>query len=255
MDTMLYEIEQTALRAWPALCQLEYDGWLVRFSDGYTKRANSVTPLPGSTLPVEQKIAHCEQLYAGKGLPCIFRLTPFASPTGLDDALARRGYTVFDTTLVMLADLKDYELPGEMNTVLSTRLLDDWLDIYCDLRGQPLASRRTHQGILECIEHQEGHTVQRLLVSLDRGTKPVSCAMGVIEDGYLGLFDMITAVQERNRGYGHALLSSLFCLARERGAAVAYLQVVEQNARARRLYSKLGFQEAYRYWYRMPPGQ
>jgi GNAT superfamily N-acetyltransferase len=40
--------------------------------------------------------------------------------------------------------------------------------------------------------------------------------------------------------------------AQENGARHAYLGVVELNSPARRLYDKLGFREAYRYWYRVP---
>jgi len=34
-----------ALTTWPALQQRLYDGWVVRFARGHTRRANSVNPL------------------------------------------------------------------------------------------------------------------------------------------------------------------------------------------------------------------
>ena len=37
---------------------------------------------------------------------------------------------------------------------------------------------------------------------------------------------------------------------RENGATTAYLQVVDANAVARRLYQTLGFEDAYKYHYR-----
>jgi hypothetical protein len=84
-------IEEASLRAWPAHADTDFDNWRLRFADGYTRRANSITPLGRSHLPIADKLVTCERLYAERGLPPIFRLTPFA-PADLDEILERRGY-------------------------------------------------------------------------------------------------------------------------------------------------------------------
>jgi len=86
-------IEDAALNAWPALEQEIYDGWLLRFAGGYTKRANSVNVRYPSRLLFDEKIRYCEKVYAEKGLPLIFRLPAFLTPLELDAALARYGYS------------------------------------------------------------------------------------------------------------------------------------------------------------------
>jgi RimJ/RimL family protein N-acetyltransferase len=73
----------------------------------------------------------------------------------------------------------------------------------------------------------------------------------VLENGYFGLFDLITDPRQWNKGYGTKLVNSLLHWAQENGALHAYLQVVSGNAPARHLYTKLGFQKVYQYWYRV----
>jgi len=75
--------EELAINTHPALQTQLYDGWVLRFSNGYTNRANSVSPLYPSNLPGEEKVAHCEQIYAAQELPAVFKLTD-ASPAGLE---------------------------------------------------------------------------------------------------------------------------------------------------------------------------
>jgi hypothetical protein len=104
-------LEEVAMNAWPSLQQMLFDGWIVRLAQGYTKRANSVNPLFESQLDVVDKIVACEHIFTAKGLPTVFRLTPFASPAQLDQVLAQRGYHVIDPTLVMHLELPAHTCP------------------------------------------------------------------------------------------------------------------------------------------------
>ena len=83
-------VEESGLNSWPALQQVLLDGWLLRFSGGYTKRANSVNALYDSHMDAEEKIRMCEVRYRERGLPAVFRITPFAVPSDLDRVLAGR---------------------------------------------------------------------------------------------------------------------------------------------------------------------
>jgi GNAT superfamily N-acetyltransferase len=74
--------------------------------------------------------------------------------------------------------------------------------------------------------------------------------MSVLADGLLGLFDLVTAPNRRNRGYGSALLRRTLLWGARLGAEEAYLQVLEGNAAAERIYDRAGFEIVYRYHYR-----
>ena len=71
-------VEEASLNAWPALQQLLCDGWIMRFSRGYTRRANSVNALYSSRFSVEGKVERAKCEYTQRGLPVVFRLTPFS---------------------------------------------------------------------------------------------------------------------------------------------------------------------------------
>jgi len=238
-------IEEVSLNSWPALQQILFDGWIVRFAEGYTKRANSVNPLFDSSMDVGEKIDTCERLYAEKGIPSVFRLTPFSSPAGLDEVLEGRRYRKVAPTSVLHLDLKDYTVQPSPVAELRHERLDDWLDTFCRFSESPLEKHQAHKKMLQAIPGK------RFLVSLTDSGQVVTCGLGVLENGYLGLFDLITDPQRRNEGYGTLLVSSLLRLAQEEGGLHAYLQVVNSNALARRLYAKFGFREAYPYWYRV----
>ncbi len=239
-------IEEASLNAWPALQQMLFDGWLLRFTKGYTKRANSVTPLFVSSLNAEEKIALCERLYAEKAQPTIFRLTPFASPLDLDHVLAGRHYRRIDLTSVQHRDLRGQALQAEPSVELREETVDHWLDTFCRLSAVPRAQHHTHQEILHAIP------AKRLLAVLADSDTIVACGLGVLEYEYFGLFDLVTEPQQRNKGYGAKLVVSMLRWAQEHAAAHAYLQVMHSNAPARHLYTKLGFEDVYQYWYRVP---
>jgi ribosomal protein S18 acetylase RimI-like enzyme len=72
----------------------------------------------------------------------------------------------------------------------------------------------------------------------------------IVEDGWAGLFDIVTAPALRQQGFGRRIVESLLHAAWELGAQQAYLQVGADNTPARRLYARYGFRQCYQYWYR-----
>lgn len=70
----IIEIELMMMRSWPALEEKTYDGWIMRFSEGYTKRANSINPMYESYFDLEEKYEYCRKLYEEKKLSMIFKI-------------------------------------------------------------------------------------------------------------------------------------------------------------------------------------
>jgi ribosomal protein S18 acetylase RimI-like enzyme len=238
-------IEEFTLNAWPALSQVLLDGWVLRFADGYTRRSNSVNPLYPGTGDVHEKARACEGIYKSVGLPTTFKLTPDSIPTGLDQLLLERAYREAAGASVQLRNLGNFA--GMTESAVTFRAwdspADEWLDAFISFNVVVPRHRETLRSIIASIL-----PARRLIAVLEAGAI-VACGLGVAQPPFVGLFDIVTRPDRRNRGIGAYVVTSLLRWGREQGAAVGCLQVMLDNPAAWGLYAKLGFREAYRYTY------
>jgi GNAT superfamily N-acetyltransferase len=237
-------LEELTLNAWPSLRQVVHDGWILRFSDGYTGRANSVQPLYDGALPLDDKISACELQYGRLGMPTLFKLTAAARPAALDDALQSRGYRAFNHTSVQVAELDNQTNEPRPGVSESDHPTKAWVTSFASFRSLPDRHVSALRGILANI------ALPLHFVTSSEGGEVVACGMGVAEPPWVGLFDIGTRQDCRRRGHATAVVRSILGWARGVGARNAYLQVQIDNTAATSLYARLGFREAYRYWYR-----
>ena len=247
----LARIEEASLNALQTPLQLFYDGWLLRLSPGKAKRARSVNAHFGSTLPLSRKIAHCETVYAVRGLPALFRVTPFVHPPDLDRALDAEGFDRYEQTLVQALALRTPpQMPG-MPPRVSVRTVDAgaFAEAVGAVRGTTAVERAAHR------ERLIGSAVAMRFVVVEDAGRVVCTAQLAAEEGIAGVFDVNTAHHARGQGHATRAVASLLTWAWEHAATVAYLQVSEDNAPALALYRKFGFATQYAYHYRARPGE
>jgi len=242
---MLTAFEELSLNAWPSLQTVVYDGWMLRFAHGYTRRANSVNPLYVSTLEAEQKISFCENLYESKNLPVTFKMTGQVYPSDLDERLAAHGYQKDAPTSVQVLDLDFATLDEWPEVNLEGELSEEWLDHFCRMSSISAINRDTLRKILTSI------VPRHCFASLQSEGQIAACGLGVLQAEYVGLFDIVTNAAYRRRGYGTQIVKTILAWGLQNSARHAYLQVMLNNAAALNLYSKLGFAEMYQYWYRV----
>ena len=242
-DNLIRYLEELSLNAHPSLQTQHYDGWVLRFANGYSSRANSVNPLYPSMLTLKEKVEECEKRYFRHGLPCIFKVTEETAEM-LDGMLQDRGYEVVTPTDVMLADLTD-KLFQVSDCIVTKQMTKEWLHTYLTLEKytNPITCETVEQ-ICRSIQNDT------LYCRIEKDEKNVACASAVIENGYVYIANVIVDENYRGSGYGRQLCEALLAQAKENGGHTAYLQVVQGNEIATNLYKSLGYEKLYSYWYR-----
>ena len=248
-------LEEIGANGHVALKVMQYDGWLLRFSKGYTSRANSVCVLYPSTIPVEEKIAYCEKSYARQGLPTIFKVTDLDQE--FSDQLLKCGYEVATPTDVMEMTTRDVENEGA--SLEDAGQIHDGCGVArCVFSSEPSEWLPCYFAFENITDETKKNTFQKMLskVMIDAAYgilyfegEPVACASIAVERGYALLQNVIVSSAMRGKGLGEKLCLAMISKAKEMGAEHVFLQVVQSNQVAMNLYQKLGFQKDYTYWY------
>ncbi len=217
---------------------------MLRFGNGYTRRANAIYPLYTGSRGLEEKLRACEAFYHSQSQPTLFKLTEASQPAELDAALAVRGYQTDAQTGVQLLDLRLREWIPPRDVTLSKTVDADWLSAYARMSGLVRAEKLAHEKILAAI------LPARRFAALRVEGEIVACGLSVVQNGWAGFYDIRTDPAFRRQGHAYGVMMALLAWAKSAGALDAYLQVMLNNPPALNLYARLGFQQAYHYWYR-----
>lgn len=239
------EIEYAGFRSWPAFEESEVDGVVLRYSHGHTKRANSANIILHQKGDYASLVSRYEEYFEDKRLISTFRLPTYCNNEQLDSYLESMGYRLMDRSLILYRSLEGSSFYGPEFIVKNSH---EWMKSYCQISETDINRHEAHLEILKRIKDKV------LMAVLVENEVEIACGVGVISNGYFGLFDLATEKSARNMGYGTKLLNGMLGWAMTNGATKAYLQVVADNQPAINLYKKLGYQPCYEYWYRIGSG-
>ncbi|HZG94791.1 MAG TPA: GNAT family N-acetyltransferase [Mycobacteriales bacterium] len=239
------DIEAVTMRTWPPLHLEEHDGWVLRAAGGVTGRANSVWPRAAGVLDIDSKLAAVERFYAKHGLPSMLQLSPASRPADLADLLQARGYAVRAAPrAVQTAPVQQVAEVGDAAAVRIAPELDEtWFTILGEVNTTFGRNAATARALLAGVNVPSAYAV----LTLDG--EPAAAGRGVVDSGWLGIFNMATLPAFRRRGAASAILAALAKWASSLGATNSYLQLEADNAAAPALYEKAGFTPAYEYSY------
>lgn len=243
---LILGLEGRLMNAWPAFDYQAYEGWILRLANGYSKRANSVTPfMPGAALD-DELVDYMILRFLDANVRPTFRLTGLQDPS-VDDLLKDRGFTEIEPTFVLTAPVNG-DCEPDPEVAIEPQVSKRWVREAAHSYGGDKADDATLIQIVSRIRQKAAFAT----LSLDE--RPVAWGLGVVERGYVGLYDIVVAPDLRGIGLGRRVVASLMAWGCREGAHTAYLQVREENEVAVSLYRTLRFSRAYRYTHRVMPG-
>lgn len=242
---LIEEIEQVSLRAYPALEEEDLDGWLLRFANGFARRTNSVQPFAHRG-DVQEKMSAVAGWYDERHTAVTYRMTPASQPPELDALLESNGYFYQDPTSVQVLDIRTQTFERDASVEFYDEPVPEWFDSIMESSRYMSGRRPTLERTLRMIEPAAAFVVVR------DGMRPIATGMAVADGRLVGLYSISTRPEHRKRGVGRTISETLLGWGREQGATMAYLQVMHVNDPAANLYSSMGFEHVYDYWYRCP---
>jgi N-acetylglutamate synthase len=248
-----FAIERVAMRAWPAEEVEEVDGWWLRRTLGVARRrSNSLLPPADSAHAVrtlELALATAEEL----GFEEVVQVSPAEVHLRLDESLEDRGMKLGGRTLVLAGEVGDnsHARPrgqghghGEAEGVRLGGLEREWVEAWAAVGGGDGA-----QPTAELVLSQLGERARFARVDA-AGGEPLAVGIGVVEEGWLGVFSLTVMPAARRRGLASVVMDAMEGWAAGVGARGVYLQVEADNDAALALYARRGMHVAHSYHYR-----
>ena len=251
------ELQKVMAKGWVAMDHAGLGDWVLRSSQGFTGRANSVLPVGDPSLPLDRAIDYVEQWYAERDAPPLFQLHGEQGFTVEDDtvgaALLGRGYAVgggrdsWQRVLVMtgpssaVPPLTTESAPVTADSQLQT----EWLMAYGE-------QRQVVPGATEAV--LSGSDGQLFMSVRDSGSgRIVAIARMAIHPGWAGVFGLWVDPAHRRQGLATTLVSAIAMVARENNMPAIYLQVSGDNADGIAFWERLGFSVHHEYTYLARP--
>ena len=245
--SLSWRVEETTLNAFPSLRQIIYRDWLLRFSDGFTRRANSINPRAERIETLEADIDVCAALFRRSGQPAIFRV-PEICEARLDGLLEQRGYTAEGGTLTLFGAMSEVDSKQDTAAEILDRPSREWLDSMGVLQNRSPAQNAIFERVMNAI------AVPAAFAGLREDGELTALTLGAVHDGLLCFESVVTGERHRGKGHARRLLAALNAWAIGLGAKGVCLQVEATNEAGRTLYDRLGLKTMlYRYHYRRAP--
>ncbi len=245
-------LQEILMNAWPAHHYYFLNGWILRFTNGITARANSVFPLhyTGNLDTLDQDINFVEKAYNAYKLPAIFTIPNYFEPNNLDIKLLEHGYQqsgcITYTMTTSVQKLRNEEINQEFIYLFHSERVNEYSKFLANYSQR----NQEAQKILEALSNRIIIPQKRFII-VEYENKVIGTLTGILDPhGFLYIVDVLVHPDFRRQKIA---TSMLFIIINQWGipneVKTIWLQVETENNEAMNLYSNLGFKRAYSYYY------
>ncbi|MBK9578913.1 MAG: GNAT family N-acetyltransferase [Fibrobacterota bacterium] len=233
-------------RTWPSRAQEHLGDWILRENEGFTRRANSCLALGDPGMALGYAVGRVEAWYRHRAVePCIKVCEGVQE--GLDTLLDERRWDFATPTRVLSIEaLEAFTISPEF--VIEESPSESWLLHLARWDGEAPEKAALHASLARRIPCAG-------FASWQREGEILAVAVAALEEDASHFYDLVVREDVRGQGIGRRFMESLLGWTRSQGASKAFLQVLDSNETAKRLYAHIGFVEHHRYHYRVAPGE
>ncbi|MFX1501326.1 MAG: GNAT family N-acetyltransferase [Promethearchaeota archaeon] len=240
------------MNSWPAKYYYFLNGWILRFTEGVTSRANSVLPInyTGDLINLDRDIEIVEKAYRAYNLPVIFTIPEYFEPHGLDLKLVEHGYqqsgSITHTMITSIQELKNELINDKFSYILNSERVAKFSTFLAKYSKRNQSAQKVLDALSDRII-----VPKKCFIMAKYEKKVVGTLMGIIDPhGFLYIADVLVHPDVRQHKIATSMLFTIINnWALQNEAKSIWLQVEIENKEAMSLYKKLGFKKAYSYYY------
>ncbi len=242
------QLDDAMARAWPPATMEKIGGWMLRYSGGVTRRANSVLTV-GKPVDLDAAIAAGEDFYERRGAEPVFLVSDGSTPSEVGPALAERGYVEDARTWIVHRNVDGSPscagAPSEWYVDTSDTVTDAWFDAYWAVEG----GRRGPAAVpvFRDVLLQPASPTRFVTVEEQRSVLAVGQVVVVGETACVQCLATVPA--GRRQGAGTAVVAALTREAASLGARVVFGAVMADNEASLGLFERLGYHRSHQYRY------
>lgn len=245
-------LQEILMNSWPAHHYYFLHGWILRFTDGVTSRANSIFPLhyTGDLNELDKDITLAEKAYQAYNLPTIFTIPDFFEPNNLAVKLLEHGYQqlgcITHTLIASAQELRNEAINEEITYIIYSKREK----VISNFLGKYSKRDQSAQKVLDTLANRIVIPQKRFIIAEHENTV-VGTLMGILDPhGFLYIADVLVAPNFRKQYIATSMFFKIINdWAIPNGVNTIWLQVEIENNEAMNLYTKLGFEKAYSYYY------